>query len=136
MQERKKKKRKGTEKSVFHGSILYIAKPKSLPRPEGPPARPTSPLSLHRHAYPPGFYSPGCPQFLSLRPLNWLQPTHMWFTAPFTAPHPPNPASASLYLQVLHSPFRGSSSSFPSHRLPHHSILPHRRQGFYGLLAK
>lgn len=135
MQERKKKKRKGMEKSVFHDSILYIVKPKSLPRPAGPPARPTSPLSPNRHAHPPGFYSPGHLQFFSLPPHNWLQPTHTWFTAPFTAPHPPNPASASLDLQVLHSPFRSSSSSFPGHCLPQHSILPHS-QGFYGLLTK
>ena len=96
--------------------------------------RPTSPLSPHRHAHPPVFSSPVRPQFLSLPPHNWLQPTHTWFTAPFLhTPHQPRlcftfPASSPLSLPQL-------QLFLPWSLPPHHSIRPHS-QGFWGVLTK
>ena len=74
--------------------------------------RPTSPLSPHRHAHPPVFSSPVHPQFLSLPPHNWLQPTHTWFTAPFL--HTPPPTSPLLHFTCKFSTLPSAAPALPS----------------------
>lgn len=108
---RKERRIKGKAwKSVFHGSILHIAKPKSLPGPH-----PLSPLI----AMPIPQCSPPLSTLSSSHYLRTIGSSpHTRGSQPPSCTPPTNLASASLYLQVLHSPFRSSSSSFPGHCLP------------------
>ena len=125
---RKERRIKGKAwKSVFHGSILHIAKPKSLPGPH-----PLSPLI----AMPIPQCSPPLSALSSshyLRTIGSSPHTRGSQPPSCTPPHQPRlcftlPASSPLSLPQL-------QLFLPWSLPPHHSIRPHS-QGFWGVLTK